>query len=66
MIYSRLEFIADVERFCWIDLCLFAGTEVDIRSWFLDPFLSTYQDWIKEREYVESIERLDCAAKSTV
>ena len=63
--YSRLEFIANVESFCWIDLCLFAGSEVDCRSWFLDPFLRTYQDGIEEREYLEGIERLDCAEKST-
>lgn len=61
---SRLEFITNVERLCWIDLCLFAGPEVDGRSRFLDPFLPTDQDRVKEREYLESIECLDCAAKS--
>ena len=63
--YSRLELIANVEGFGRIDLCPFAGPEVDCRSRFLDPFLGTYQDRIKEREYFESIKRLDCAAKST-
>jgi hypothetical protein len=41
----------------------FAGTEVYCRSWFLNTFLSADQDWIKEREYLESIKCLDCAAQ---
>ena len=52
-----------MERFRRIDLCLFTGAEVNIRSRFLDPFLFTYQDWIEEREHLESIKRLDCARK---
>ena len=63
--YSRLEFIAYVERLCRIDSCPLAGPKVDCRSRFLNPFLRTYQDGIEQWEYLESIERLDCAAKST-
>lgn len=44
-------------------MCPFAGPEVDFRGRFLNPFLPTDQDRIKGREYVESIECLDCAAK---
>jgi len=54
-----LEFITNVKCLRWIDLCLFAGPEVDGRSRFLDPFLPTDQDRVEEREYLESIECLE-------
>lgn len=61
--HSRFKFIANVESFCWIHLSPFAGPEVHCRSWFFNTFLSADQDWIKEREYLESIKCLDCAAQ---
>ena len=62
--YSRLELIANVEGLFRIDSGPLAGSEVDFRSRFLNPFLRTYQDRVKEWEYLESIERLDCAGKA--
>ena len=55
-----------MECLCWIDLCPFACPEVNFRRRFLDPLLTTGQNRIQEWEYFESIECLDCAAKSTV
>lgn len=42
-----------------------ACPEVNCRSGFLDPFLPTDEDRIEQREYLEGVENLYCAAKST-
>ena len=50
----------------WIHLRPFAGPEVNLRSRLLNPFLSTDQDRVEEREYLKGIKCLDCGMKSKV
>lgn len=60
--YSRLKLIAHMKYFRWIYLRAFAGSEINGRSWFLDPLLATNQDRIEEWEDLKRIQCLDCVA----
>lgn len=61
---SRFKFIANMKCLRRIDSCPLARPEENLRSGFLDPFFSANKDRVQAREYLESLERLNCAAKS--